>query len=274
MEKHPPALTNDTYFSPEAQAYYMSTSQFKAFKACEAAALAEIEGRYTRPQTPALLVGSYVDAYFEGSLNSFKENHQEIFKKDGSLKAEYIQAERIISRLERDELYMLLMSGRKQVIQTGTIAGVPYKIKIDSLLDETVCLKIAQRFPGARQALGFCDGAIVDQKIMRDTQDMWSAEEGIYVPFVQAWGYDIQGAVYQEIHGGMLPFILAVGTKEEEPDVKAVCISNSLLSVRLDEVERLSPRYQAIKRHKIEPEGCGRCPYCRCQKRLTEIEMI
>lgn len=37
--------------------------------------------------------------------------------------------------MEEDELYSLLMSGAKQVIRTGTIAGVPFKIKIDSLLD-------------------------------------------------------------------------------------------------------------------------------------------
>lgn len=274
MDRTPPILTNETYFSPEAQTYYMGASQFKAFQICEAAALAEIEGRYIRPQTPALLIGSYVDAYFEDSLNALKENHPELFKRDGSLKAEYAQAERIIARLERDELYMLLMSGKKQVIQTGEIAGAPYKIKIDSLLNETACQKIAERFPGAAQALGFCEGAIVDQKIMKDTADMWSEEEEMYVPFARAWGYDVQGAIYQAIDGRMLPFILAVGTKESEPDIKAVCLSDALLSIKLEEVERLSPRYQAIKRHELAPTACGRCPYCRSGKRLTEIEIL
>ena len=40
------ALTESTYFSPEAQAVYMSASQFKAFRTCEAAALAEIRGEW------------------------------------------------------------------------------------------------------------------------------------------------------------------------------------------------------------------------------------
>lgn len=35
-------LTEGNYFSSEAQAAYMSASQFKAFERCEAAALAEL----------------------------------------------------------------------------------------------------------------------------------------------------------------------------------------------------------------------------------------
>lgn len=264
-------LTNENYFSAEAQLEYMGASQFKAFQKCEAAALAEIEGRYARPSTTALLVGSYVDAHFEGTLDVFKAHHPELFKRDGSLKSEYVQAEQIISRLEADELYMLLMSGQKQVIRTGDIAGVPYKIKIDSLLDGETCRKIVERFPFASEAMGFCDGAIVDQKIMRDTADVWSDEEWARIPFVRAWGYDIQGAIYQAVEGHMLPFMLAVGTKEDEPDIAAMYISDSELIAKLEEVKSLSPRYQAIKRHEVEPVGCGRCPYCRSRKVLTGI---
>lgn len=274
VDKQAPILTNDTYFSPECQMYYMGASQYKAFKICEAAALAEIEGRYTSKQTTDQLIGSYIDAYFEGNLNAFQKEHPEIFKKDGSLKSEYIQAESIISRLEKDELYMLLMSGKKQVIKTGKIAGVPYKIKVDSLLDETICKKITEKFPATRQAMGFCEGAIVDQKIMKNMSDIWSEEEGMYVPFFNAWGYDIQGAIYQAVEGHMLPFILAVATKEKEADMEAICISDTRLAIKLDEVERFSPRYQAIKQHKIEPIKCGHCSYCKSQKRLTGIEII
>lgn len=264
-------LTNENYFSHEAQMEYMGASQFKAFRKCEAAALAELEGRYTRPVSTALLVGSYVDAYFEGSLEQFKQANPEIFKRDGALKSDYVQAEHIIKRLEQDELFILLMSGRKQVIFAGEIAGVPYKIKVDSLLDSNVCREIVRRFPDTAPVFGFCDGAIVDLKIMKDMQDQWSAEEGCKVPFAKVFGYDIQGAIYQAVHGDMLPFILAVGTKEAAIDLGALYIPDSELEACLHEVEEYSPRYAAIKRHEIEPVGCGDCEWCRSQKKLTKI---
>ena len=55
-------LTNENYFSVENNMAYMGHSQFLAFQRCEAAALAEARGEYTRPSSTAMLVGSYVDA--------------------------------------------------------------------------------------------------------------------------------------------------------------------------------------------------------------------
>lgn len=264
-------LTSENYFSPEMQMAYMGSSQFKAFQKCEAAALTEIRGEYVRPSTTALLVGSYVDAHFEGTLPLFKAQHPELFKRDGGLKADYIQAQSIIDRMESDRLYSLLMSGKKQVIKTGIIAGVPFKIKIDSLLDADTCQQIVSEFPQAAAALGFCDGAIVDQKVMSDMQDVWSDEDHRRVSFVEAWGYDIQGAIYQAVEGNMLPFVLAVGTKEDSPDLAALFISDADLSAKLAEIEDAAPRYQAIKEGRIPPRRCEHCAYCRMTKHLSGI---
>ena len=54
-------LTNDNYYSPEANWEYMSVSQYKQFLKCEAAAMAQLKGEWSQPKTTALLVGSYVD---------------------------------------------------------------------------------------------------------------------------------------------------------------------------------------------------------------------
>ena len=105
-------LTADNYYSPEANMEYMSASQFKAFRKCEAAALAELRGEWNRPSTTALLVGSYVDAYFSDELPQFIAEHPELFKKDGTLKAEFQQAEAICKRLDGDELARMLLSGK------------------------------------------------------------------------------------------------------------------------------------------------------------------
>ena len=104
-------LTQRNYFSKKSNLEYMSVSQWKAMYKCPASALAEIKGKYKRETTSALLVGSYVDSYFENTLDKFKKDNPEIFKKDGSLKAEYIQAETIIQRIEKDKLFMEYMSG-------------------------------------------------------------------------------------------------------------------------------------------------------------------
>lgn len=266
-----PTVTAEDYFSPEIQMAYMSASQFKAFDRCEAAALAELRGDYAPASSTALLVGGYIDAYFSGELPLYQARHPELFKRDGTLKAEYVHAQDIIARMEADELYMLLMSGEKQVIRTGEIAGVPFKIKIDSLLDGDACRTIARRFPDTAELFGFCDGAIVDQKVMRDLEDVWSEEERRRVPFAEAWGYDLQGAVYQAVEGHILPFILAVGTKECNPDLAALYIKDSDLAAKLAEVEDRAPRYQAVKEGRAEPKRCERCGYCRATRRLRGI---
>ena len=266
-----PAVTPENYYDPEIQMAYMGATQYKAFQKCEAAALAELRGEYTPPDSTALLVGGYIDAYFSGEIPLYQAQHPGIFKRDGQLKAEYLKAQTVISRMEEDELYSMLMSGRKQVIFTGFIAGVPFKIKIDSLLDAQTCEEIVRRFPNTGAALGMCDGAIVDQKAMKDMEMVWSVEDHCKVPFVEYYGYDIQGAIYQAIEGHMLPFILAVGTKEDSPDLTAMYIEDGDLAAKLAEVEDNAPRYQAIKDGRIQPSRCEHCDYCKATKRLTGI---
>ena len=168
-------LTQENYFSLEAQLMYMGASQFKAFDRCEAAAIAETVGEYEKEKTTSLLVGSYVDAHFEGTLDLFKAKNPEIFTRSGDLKSEYKKAENIIQRIERDRLFTEFMSGEKQVIKTGEIEGVPVKIKMDSY------------FPGDK---------IVDLKIMRDFAPVYVEGKG-RLNFIEAWGYDIQAASYQ-----------------------------------------------------------------------------
>ena len=263
--------TKKDYFSQAASEQFMSVSQFKSFQKCEAAALAEIQGRFIRPKSTALLVGSYVDSYFEGTLPAFREENPEIFKKDGSLKAEYLQAELIIKRIERDKLFSMLLSGRKQMIKVGEIAGVPFKIKMDCILTEKRCQAIATAFPDTEQIFEFAEGAIVDLKVMRDFEPIWSEEHGAKVGFIKAWGYDLQGAVYQAIEGRMLPFIIAAATKENEPNLGAFHIPQVELNAKLQEVETFAPRYAAIKRGEIEPTRCEHCDWCKATKQLTKI---
>lgn len=265
-------LTEANYYSQEVNVAYMSTSQFKAFRKCEAAALAELKGEWGRKDSTALLVGSYVDAYFSGELEQFKADHPEMFKKDGTLKADFEKAQAICERLNRDELSRLLLGGRHQTIKTGQIAGVDYKAKFDSLLTARQVEAICKRFPEIRSIVPFGGPMIVDLKCMKDFETVWDEEAGERVSFIEYWGYDTQGAIYQALDGRLAPFVIVGATKEAETDIGAFYIPDEDLAFALSEVEALSPRYAAIKRGEIEPEGCGKCAYCRSTKRLSSIK--
>ena len=265
-------LTDDNYYSPEANWQYMSASQFKSFRKCEAAALAELRGEWSRPSSMALLVGSYVDAYFSNELPQFLRENTGLRKKDGTLKAEFQNAHTIARRLEQDKLARMLLAGSHQVIKTGQVNGVWYKAKYDSLLDEEQVEAVCREFPEVRQLVPFGGAVIVDLKCMRDFEPIWDEDMMEKVSFVNYWGYDIQGAIYQHLDERNAPFVIVGVTKEAEPDITAIHIPDEDLAVALQFVEELSPRYAAIKRGEIQPCGCGKCAYCKSRKALTGIK--
>ena len=244
-------LTHRNYFSRKASLEFMSVSQFKSFEKCQHSSLAEIKGNYEREKTTALLVGSYVDAHFDGTMATFAKNNPEIFKKDGTLKADFAQADEIIQRIEKDKLFMEYISGKKQVIMTGNICGVPVKIMMDSF------------HPGKM---------IVDRKIMKDFESVYVAEKGL-LPWFEAWEYDLQGAVYQEVvrqnTGLQLPFYLAAATKEKVTDIDIIHIDQKSLDFALDRFKSEVETFDAIKHGIIEPDQCGKCEYCKMTKVLT-----
>lgn len=264
-------LKNETYFTPFYEMKYLGSTQYKGFQACEAAELAMLLGKYEKPKSDAFLLGSFVDAFFEGNLEVFKKEHPEIFKKDGTLRAEFAKAEKDSVRASGDGLFQLLMTGRKQIIRVGEIGGVRFKIKIDNLVSDFTCKKIVDRFPETESILKDAPGAIVDLKYMKDFKTAYSPEEHARVPFIKHYGYDIQGAIYQAIEGRGLPFIIAGISKEEPCDITAIFIPSEVLKVQLVNVEAFAQRYSDIKNGLIKPEPCGKCEYCRSKKKLTSI---
>jgi hypothetical protein len=251
-------ITNENYFSKEASLEFLGSSQYKSFagtsgkQGCEAKAIAELNGYWGEEKTTALLVGGFVDAHFEGTLDIFKAQNPEIFTKKGELKAEYKKANEIITRVERDPKFMQYMSGEKQVIMTGEFFGSKWKIKIDSYHPNI---------------------AIVDLKCMASlTKSEWVKDYG-KMNFVEYWGYTIQGAIYQKIvelnTGKKLPFYIAGVTKEKEPNLEIIEIDNGTLSDALSLMESNVSRIISLKKGEIEPDRCGHCDYCRFTKILT-----
>ena len=252
-------LTSENYHSKESNQHYMSVSQYKDFCGtlgklpCEAQALAKLNGEWGEDKSTALLVGSYVDSHFENTLALFQSQNPEIFTKKGELKAEHRKAEEIISRIERDELFMKYMSGEKQVIMTAELFGVEWKVKLDSYIPD-VC--------------------IVDLKVMKSLKEsFWTKDYG-YMDFVRYWGYDIQAAIYQKVveinTGKKLPFYIAGASKEKEPDIEIINIPQSWMDEKLMDVEKEVPKIIDLKNGEYDPIRCEACDYCKFTKILTE----
>lgn len=231
-------LTDSKYYSLEANREYFSVSQYKDFMKCEAAAMASICGEYERPMTRALLVGSFVDAYFEGTLEKFLKEHPAVYTRKNELRSEFKKANQIIERVKSDPDFSRFMSGEKQKILTFELFGVRWKMKMDSFLP------------------GIC---ITDLKVVMNVKS---------IPY---WRYDLQGAVYQkgaEICGyGKLPFYLAVVTKERVPDLDIWQIPQSTLDMALREIEQNIGHFLDVKTGVVEPKPCGKCDYCKSIKR-------
>ena len=262
-------LTNDNYYSIEANKQYMSASQLKDFMDCEAKAIAQINGEWEREETTAMLVGSFVDAHFSGEAEKFKQANPAIYTRTNSLRAEFKQAEEIIQYIQADNLMMQMLAGETQKILTGAINGIPFKGKLDFLLTAEQCAKIAETYPAISDKFLFADGAIVDLKIMRDMASVYTPEQG-RVSFIKAWRYDQQLAIYQALEGRRLPCFIVCATKEKQPDKAIIHMPQYMLDLAIDNAFPIIERAAYIKERPEEAKRCEKCDYCKNTKLLTE----
>lgn len=250
-------LTNENYYTKEANEEFMSVHQFLDFvgylgiRGCEERAMATLDGTWIPETTKPMLIGSYVDSYFEGTLEQFKEEHTEIFTQKGELKADYKRAEKMIQRIEQDEFFMKMMSGEKQRIMTAYLFGCEWKIKMDSYIENV---------------------AIVDLKTSADIHKAWNVADYGWVSFVEFWAYTVQMAVYQKVveinTGKKLPCYIAVVTKEDEPEIEVINIDQVTLNHALNYVETSMPNVLSVKNREFEPIRCCKCDYCKRTKKL------
>ena len=255
-------LTKENYFSSEADKFYMSVSQYNSFNGvpvkmkCEAMAMAKFKGEWVEEPTTPMLIGSYVDAYFDESLEDFKKEKPQIFTQKGELRAEFKKAEEIIQFAEQDSFFMdyIKGEGESQVIVTGEIGGCHWKGKIDRL---------------------HRGKAIVDLKVVASIRDLiWIDYEKRKLNFIDAYGYINQGAVYQELYyqmsGERLPFYIAAITKEKVPDKEIFHINDEILQEALKDIKINLPSVFKIKSKELPPVECGVCDYCKSVKKLEK----
>lgn len=257
-------LKKKNYYSTEADWQYMSVSQFKDFMKCEAAALAKLKEEWSPTSNPvALLVGNYVHSYFESEeahTTFINENRSSIYKKNGSERSEFVQAVEMIEALEYDDFFNFVYQGEKEVILNGELFGTEWKARID--------------------CFNYDKGYFVDLKTTRSlSQRYWSERYGGYVSFAEEYGYITQMYVYkqlleQQFKKDITPYIFAV-TKESPPDIAAIEIYPARYDFERYMIEEKLPHILRVKMGEEAPASCGKCEYCRKNKKLSgfiEIE--
>lgn len=255
-------LTNENYYTIEANKEYCSASQYKDIigypmkPGCEERALKTINGEYVPEVTKALLQGSILDALWENDdpeyiLERFPDCVSSRGATKGQLKSEYQDVFGWYQMSLKSELFCKFMSGDKQTIMTGEIEGLPFKIKIDSFI------------PGV---------AITDLKTTRTLDRYYRyyiPDSGERLPFYLAYGYDTQLAIYREIvrqkTGDMLKCYLACVDKEKHPICDVIQLTEKMLNDALERVKMKCETIIMLKNGEVEPIRCNHseCDYCR-----------
>lgn len=248
-------LTHENYRTPEAELHYMSNSQFSSWLECEARQVAKLAGEWVDEKPTTFLVGSFVHAWCEGALSDFTAEHPEMFKKDGTLKADFQHALTMIRTLELDPFAMMLLQGQKEVIMTAELFGVPWKAVFDVYVP---CKRI------------------VDLKTTKSIRDLqWNDEHRGKVTFIEQYHYFRQVAVYSEVErlnsgGDWLDFYMVAVSKQDVPDKEVINLTDpDRVAVELASIGVHMPRIIAVKEGRVEPFRCGACDYCRATKHLT-----
>ena len=253
-------LNKLNYHSNEANFDYMSRGQYKGFAyECEAKEMAKLKREWVDPPFLPFLIGQYVHSFNDNTRSDFIANHPEMFKRDLSLKSEYIGADNMINCLQNDEFAMYCLEGEKEKIITFEMFGAPWKIMLD-----------VQNNSRRR---------IVDLKTTKSITDkVWDEETRKKVSFVEAYSYPLQMAIYSEgerISEGREPgdyseFLIVAVSKEKYPDKAIINMTdNARIITELAQVEANVPRILAVKAGEVEPIRCENCDYCKSTKMLS-----
>lgn len=265
-------LTDDNYYSTEANKHFLSCSQYDDYMTCEAAALAKEQGFYIPKESKAFALGKYFHAALEGeeAFGRFcDENFNDIFKtrelKSGDVKvtgkyADYETIDNMIRFINEDPVIKryIEIPGQNEVSMTGNLFGMyPWKIRLDKLI----------RNPEM----------IVDWKTLGNIYEtQYDADEGERVPFTVSYGYYTRAAVYMEIYKQFTGkdidplFYLICVSKQDPPDKEIVMMNErQRLDLELDKLYETLPRIWRVKTGVQKPDRCGTCAYCRSTKRIS-----
>lgn len=267
-------LTRDNYYTPEADWAYMSCSQYQAFRECEAAAMAKLEGRWKGSGTEAFLVGNYFHSYMEGedAHREFCDEHfSDIFKtktdkKSGEVTvtgkyAAYEAADRMIEKCLNDPMARKFygMPGNVEEIMAGELFGIPWRIRMDKRIPEM--------------------NLILDWKTTANIRELkYNPITKERETFAEAYGYLMRAAVYAEIskqntHTDIDPLFIIVAVSKQEPSDLAILSLNhrQRWDMELEEIKKHIPHIMRVKTYQEQAKRCGECEYCRATSKASRI---
>ena len=247
MNLIPHNLTEENYFLDKT---YLNCSTLKTYGECSSKALSISKGEYTQDfsDNDAILVGKYVDAAVEGTLEEFLENNPKVYsygKKEKGLRKPFEDANIMIEKLKNDKYANILLEGDKQTIYVGEIAGIKVKCKIDNINHET---EFFSDFKTARDIFETQYNPLTKE---RET-------------FIQFRGYLLQLAFYREIirqNTGKL-YNASIQAYDKTKDIRGLALVFQPHELEDAYMEVL----ELLERHKQALEGnhhrCEKCDYC------------
>lgn len=301
-------LTDENYYTPEADMEYMSCSQYQGFCECEAKKLAEIRGQWKSKPSEAFLVGNFFHSYFEGkdahkrfcqenmadiytasSIKAYEKElvNEELLKAVGQkptqppetalkLKAPFEKAIDMICVVEKDPLMQqfLNMYGKNEIFMTGDIFNTKWRMKMDKYVPDI-------RF-------------IIDYKTVANIwETSYNPVKKCRETFVESYGYIFRAAVYsmievqnvlgltfdeayKQLKDGDLDlanFFLLCVSKQDYPDKEVLRLNNAMeYMYELDTIKNNLFRFNQLKQGRALPKRCGKCDYCRSTKILSEVK--
>jgi len=259
------ALLNPAnYHAPESERYWLSASQLLVWRRCEALAAARfLQGKNEWPAaTAAMLAGKYLSARWAGDacLQELTATSPELFRRDGTLRAEFVQCEELYRRTASDPLFAGYMTGEHWAIFTGVLFGVPWKARIEVYNPER--------------------NFMTDLMLCRDFDPVWQPATGSRVSFYAArdayLSLGLRQLLVEQATGRRPELYLATVTRQTPPDLKVLEFNNPAATARiareLSAVAELVARIEAIRAGRAVPVRCETCEYCRTTRVLGGCE--
>jgi hypothetical protein len=265
-------VTPENYHSQEVKREYMSNSQWKHWLKCPMATVAELEGRFVRETSEALLVGSYVDRALTmpQEFDAWCELHKEDIFKTKSVKgireytgekyAPFVNADIMIARMKADPFYPVISENSiGQAVFEGEIDGMKWLYMADWLIEGS-------------------EPVIFDLKTAKGFEDDW-AEDEYYsgdeckkinkrVPWYDAAGYWRQLAIGRELYRQKTGLTAACGivavTKQDPPALGLWALDDVYrLDREISHIKKMTYIVKAWKDGSIPAPKCGVCEWCR-----------
>lgn len=265
-------LTEENYFSLEADKKFMSVSQFKKWQECEAQAYAiYVEGTYRPSGKEVFLQGNLVHSYLQSraAYNTFLEQNEHLITtKKGDLKAPYQRALQAAQKALKNDYFNTFLKGEKEQILIAELFGVEWKIKSDILNHEKkwlVDIKYIKSLDVKDWVRVYLD-MYGNPSFKQD--DVFTDPVNLKVPFYDKYNYWLQLAIYQQVvyknTGDMYKPIIAALTKEEPSVLQVIDMDNEhILQKSLFNLENALDRIQSIKYNTIKAKSCGKCAFCK-----------